>query len=71
MALQELPESTGVPSKPSCSRASVEPMHGQIHKVRGLRLFRLRGLEMPDGEWHLSAATHNLLTLFRFRRAQQ
>ena len=24
-----------------------------------------------DGEWHLIAATHNLLKLFRYRRSQQ
>jgi hypothetical protein len=38
---------------------------------RGLRRFLLRGLEKVDGEWHLIAATHNLLKLFRFRRSQQ
>ena len=33
--------------------------------------FLLRGLEKVDGEWHLIAATHNLLKLFRHRRSQQ
>jgi hypothetical protein len=31
----------------------------------------LRALEKVNGEWHLIAATHNLLKLFRFRRSQQ
>jgi len=52
-------------------KAIVEPVNGQIKEVRGLRRFLLRGLEKVDGEWHLIAATHNLLKLFRFRRAQQ
>lgn len=36
-----------------------------------LRRFLLRGIEKVNGEWHLIAATHNLLKLFRFRRSQQ
>jgi hypothetical protein len=46
-------------------KAIVEPVNGQIKEGRGLRLFLLRGLEKVDGEWHLIAATHNLLKLFR------
>jgi hypothetical protein len=49
----------------------VEPVNGQIKEGRGIRRFLLRGLEKVDGEWHLIAATHNLLKLFRHRRAQQ
>jgi hypothetical protein len=49
----------------------VEPVNGQIKEVRGLRRFLLRGQEKVDGEWHLIAATHNLLKLFRYRRSQQ
>ncbi len=52
-------------------KAIVEPVNGQIKEVRGLRRFLLRGLEKVDDEWHLIAATHNLLKLFRFRRSQQ
>ena len=52
-------------------KAIVEPVNGQIKEGRGLRRFLLRGLEKVDGEWHLIAATHNLLKLFRFRRSQQ
>ena len=52
-------------------KAIVEPVNGQIKECRGLRRFLLRGLEKVDGEWHLIAATHNLLKLFRFRRSQQ
>ena len=52
-------------------KAIVEPVNGQIKEARGLRRFLLRGLEKVDGEWHLIAATHNLLKLFRYRRTQQ
>ncbi|QNI69716.1 IS1182 family transposase [Cyanobium sp. NS01] len=52
-------------------KAIVEPVNGQIKEGRGLRRFLLRGLEKVNGEWHLIAATHNLLKLFRFRRSQQ
>jgi IS5 family transposase len=52
-------------------KAVVEPVNGQIKEARGLRRFLLRGLEKVNGEWHLIAATHNLLKLFRFRRSQQ
>jgi hypothetical protein len=49
----------------------VEPVNGQIKEVRGLRRFLLRGLEKVDGEWHLIAATYDLLKLFRYRLTQQ
>jgi len=49
-------------------KAIVEPVNGQIKEARGLRRFLLRGLEKVDGEWHLIAATHNLLKLFRHMR---
>ena len=52
-------------------KAIVEPVNGQIKEARGLRRFLLRGLEKVDGEWHLIAATHTLLKLFRYRRSQQ
>ncbi|MFS6826625.1 IS1182 family transposase [Cyanobium sp. ATX-6F1] len=52
-------------------KAIVEPVNGQIKEARGLRRFLLRGLEKVNNEWHLIAATHNLLKLFRFRRSQQ
>ena len=52
-------------------KAIVEPVNGQIKEARGLRRFLLRGLEKVDGEWHLIAATHNLLKLFRYRRSQK
>jgi hypothetical protein len=45
----------------------VEPVNGQIKEARGL----LRGMEKVDPVWHLIAASHNLLKLFRFRRSQQ
>ena len=52
-------------------KAIVEPVNGQIKECRGLRRFLLRGLEKVNGEWHMIAATHNLLKLFRYRRSQQ
>ena len=52
-------------------KAIVEPVNGQIKEARSLRRFLLRSLEKVDGEWHLIAATHNLLKLFRHRRAQR
>lgn len=52
-------------------KAIVEPVYGQIKEARGLRRFLLRGLEKVDVEWHLIAATHNLLKLLRYRRYQQ
>ena len=52
-------------------KAIEEPVNGQIKEGRGLRRFLLRGLEKVDCEWHLIAATHNLLKLFRFQRSQQ
>ncbi len=52
-------------------KAIVEPVNGQIKEGRGLRRFLLRGLEKVNGEWHLIAATHNLLKLLRYRRSQQ
>jgi hypothetical protein len=52
-------------------KAIVEPVNRQITEARGLRRFLRRGLEKVNGEWHLIAATHNLLKLFRFRRSQQ
>ena len=52
-------------------KAIVEPVNGQIKEARGLRRFLLRGLEKVDAEWHLIAATHNLLKLFRYRRSPQ
>ena len=52
-------------------KAIVEPVNGQIKEARGLRRFLLRGIEKVNGEWHLIAATHNLLKLLRFQRSQQ
>ena len=52
-------------------KAIVEPVNGQIKEARGLRRVLLRGIEMVNGEWHLIAATHNLLKLFRFQRSEQ
>lgn len=50
-------------------KAIVEPVFGQIKEARGIRRFRLRGLQRVSGEWKLICATHNLLKLFRHRYA--
>ncbi len=42
-------------------KAIVEPVNGQIQEARGMRRFLLLGREKVNGEWHLIAATHNLL----------
>jgi transposase len=47
----------------------VEPVFGQIKGARGFRRFSLRGLEKIRGEWSLVCLTHNLLKLWRYRRA--
>jgi len=52
-------------------KAIVEPVNGQIKEARGLRSFLLRGIEKADAEWHLIAASHNLLKLFRHSEAQK
>ena len=49
--------------------ATVEPVFGQIEESRGFRQFLLRGLEKVQGEWLLICTGHNLLKLFRHRRA--
>jgi transposase len=48
-------------------KATVEAVFGQIKEARGIRRFRLRGLQSVRCEWKLICATHNLLKLFRHR----
>jgi transposase len=43
----------------------VEPVFGQIKQARGIREFRLRGLQKTKAEWKLICLTHNLLKLYR------
>jgi transposase len=50
-------------------KAVIEPVFGQIKEVRGIRRFRFRGLQRVSCEWQLICATHNLLKLFRHRKA--
>jgi transposase len=47
----------------------VEPVFGQIKRVRGFIQFSLRGLAKMRGEWAIVCLTHNLLKLFRVRYA--
>ena len=44
----------------------VEPVFGQIKRVRGFRKFLLRGLELVSAEWQLICLTHNLLKIWRY-----
>ena len=46
-------------------KAVVEPVFGQIKEVRGLRRFRLRGLEKVSAEWKIICLTHNVLKMFQ------
>jgi transposase len=48
-------------------KAVIEPVFGQIKEVRGIRRFRLRGLDKVSCEWKLICATHNLLKLHLHR----
>jgi hypothetical protein len=43
----------------------VEPVFGQIKRIRGFRKFLLRGRENVSGEWQLICLTHNLLKIWR------
>ena len=43
----------------------VEPVFGQIKRVRGFRKFSQRGLELVSAEWQLICLTHNLLKIWR------
>jgi transposase len=48
---------------------TVEPVFGQIKNVRGFDRFMQRGIDACRGEWSLICATHNLLKLWRSRKA--
>jgi transposase len=50
-------------------KSIVEPVFGQIKRARGFIQFSLRGIEKMRGEWAIVCLTHNLLKLFRARRA--
>ena len=43
----------------------VEPVFGQIKRIRGFRKFLLRGLKNVSAEWQLICLTHNLLKIWR------
>lgn len=43
----------------------VEPVFGQIKRVRGFRKFLLRGMKYVSAEWQLICLTHNLLKIWR------
>lgn len=48
---------------------TVEPVFGQIKDVRGFDRFMQRGIDACRGEWSLICATHNLLKLWRSKKA--
>ncbi len=48
---------------------SIEPVFGQIKEGRGLRQFLHRGLEKTHSMWLFDCAVHNILKIFRARRA--
>ncbi|MBI4231026.1 MAG: transposase [Planctomycetes bacterium] len=48
---------------------TVEPVFGQVKTCRGCDGFQRRGKEAADSEWKLLCATHNLLKLWRSKRA--
>ena len=48
-------------------KAVIEPVFGQIKEGRGIRRFRLRGLDKVSCEWMLICTTHNLLKLHLHR----
>jgi transposase len=50
-------------------KSIVEPVFGQIKRVRGFIQFSLRGLVKMRGEWAIVCLTHNLLKLFRAQYA--
>lgn len=50
-------------------KSTVEPVFGQIRTCRGFQHFSFRGLLKNRCEWLLVCLTHNVLKLFRSRRA--
>lgn len=70
LRMREVLASASGRARYSLRKAVVEPVFGQIKEVRGIRRFRLRGLERASGEWKLICATHNLLKLFRYRKGK-
>lgn len=48
----------------------VEPVFGQMKRVRGLAQFLLRGMKNVASEWKLWCLTHNLLKLYRYGSLQ-
>src|SRR5271157_3315314 len=65
--MREVLDSDSGKTKYRLRKAIIEPVFGQIKEVRGLRRFRLRGLESAACEWKLICGTHNLLKLYRHR----
>ena len=47
----------------------VEPVFGHIKHVRGCDCFMRRGLDAVASEWRLMSAAHNVLRLWRSRKA--
>jgi hypothetical protein len=49
----------------SARKHIVEPVFGQIKRIRGFRKFLLRGLPLVSAEWQWVCLTHNLLKIWR------
>ena len=54
----------------ACRKATVEPVFGQIRSPRRFGQFSFRGLVKTRCEWLLVCLTHNVLKLWRSRRAR-
>jgi transposase len=65
--MREVLDSDSGKTKYQLRKAVIEPVFGQIKEARGIRRFRLRGLEKVAREWKLICGTHNLLKLYRHR----
>jgi transposase len=65
--MREVLDSDAGRTKYRWRKATIEPVFGQIKEARGIRRFRLRGLESAACEWKLICGTHNLLKLYRHR----
>jgi len=65
--MREVPDSDSGRTKYRLRKAIIEPVFGRIKEARGIRRFRLRGLEPAACEWKLICGMHNLLKLYRHR----
>jgi DDE family transposase len=67
MQMRQLLSSESGRARYALRKQVVEPVFGQIKEARGIRRFRMRGLDRARNEWKFICATHDLLKLFRHR----